>query len=52
MACSSQMEIQNAASGQAVRVMRISTDGVGARVIRGPDWKWGKQVNFMFLKFN
>lgn len=20
-------------------------DGVGARVIRGPDWKWGKQVS-------
>ena len=24
---------------------RFSMDGVGARVIRGPDWKWGKQVS-------
>lgn len=23
--------------------------GVGARVIRGPDWKWGKQVS-VFLE--
>lgn len=24
-------------------------EGVGARVIRGPDWKWGKQVRLLFL---
>lgn len=24
-------------------------EGVGARVIRGPDWKWGKQVRLWFL---
>lgn len=23
---------------------RVMMEGVGARVIRGPDWKWGKQV--------
>lgn len=23
---------------------RVVMEGVGARVIRGPDWKWGKQV--------
>lgn len=22
---------------------RVMMEGVGARVIRGPDWKWGKQ---------
>jgi E3 ubiquitin-protein ligase mind-bomb len=22
---------------------RLMTEGVGTRVIRGPDWKWGKQ---------
>lgn len=26
------------------RSARLSACGVGARVIRGPDWKWGKQV--------
>lgn len=26
------------------RSNRFVMDGVGARVIRGPDWKWGKQV--------
>lgn len=24
-------------------------EGVGARVVRGPDWKWGKQVRLHFL---
>lgn len=28
-----------------VRLARFAMEGVGARVIRGPDWKWGKQVN-------
>lgn len=26
------------------RATRFMMEGVGARVIRGPDWKWGKQV--------
>lgn len=41
------------------RSARLSACGVGARVIRGPDWKWGKQVNevdihlkvFFFIRF-
>jgi hypothetical protein len=28
------------------RTTRFMMEGVGARVIRGPDWKWGKQVIF------
>ncbi|XP_066260387.1 E3 ubiquitin-protein ligase MIB1 [Euwallacea similis] len=38
------MEIANAVgtSSAVPRGSRI-TEGVGARVIRGPDWKWGKQ---------
>ncbi|XP_066156135.1 E3 ubiquitin-protein ligase MIB1 [Euwallacea fornicatus] len=38
------MEIANAVgtSSTVPRGSRI-TEGVGARVIRGPDWKWGKQ---------
>lgn len=24
---------------------RYMLEGVGTRVIRGPDWKWGKQVS-------
>ncbi|ESP05408.1 hypothetical protein LOTGIDRAFT_208430 [Lottia gigantea] len=32
------------ASGATNRGLRMNiTDGVGARVVRGPDWKWGKQ---------
>lgn len=27
------------------RSTRFMMEGVGARVIRGPDWKWGKQVS-------
>ncbi|GBP88400.1 E3 ubiquitin-protein ligase MIB1 [Eumeta japonica] len=27
----------------ASRATRFMMEGVGARVIRGPDWKWGKQ---------
>ena len=30
--------------GTGVRTTRFMMEGVGARVIRGPDWKWGKQV--------
>lgn len=26
------------------RTSRLTVEGVGARVVRGPDWKWGKQV--------
>lgn len=31
------------------RCNRIMMEGVGARVIRGPDWKWGKQVCICFF---
>ena len=30
-------------SGATARTTRFMMEGVGARVIRGPDWKWGKQ---------
>lgn len=42
------MEIANAvgANSGAPRTNRVMLEGVGARVIRGPDWKWGKQVRF------
>ncbi|KAJ4428268.1 E3 ubiquitin-protein ligase mib1, partial [Periplaneta americana] len=30
-------------SGAGSRTTRFMMEGVGARVIRGPDWKWGKQ---------
>lgn len=44
------MEIANAvgATPGMVRPNRVMMEGVGARVIRGPDWKWGKQVR-MFI---
>ena len=32
-----------AAAAAAARTTRFMMEGVGARVIRGPDWKWGKQ---------
>lgn len=63
MACSaSQIDTQNAnASGTSgtsgttttivSRPPRFTMEGVGARVIRGPDWKWGKQVRFFSLQF-
>lgn len=40
------MEIANAVgtTSGAPRTSRVVMEGVGARVIRGPDWKWGKQV--------
>lgn len=40
------MEIANAvgATPGVPRTTRVMMEGVGARVIRGPDWKWGKQV--------
>lgn len=27
------------------RTTRFMMEGVGARVVRGPEWKWGKQVS-------
>lgn len=60
MACStSQMDTQNAnasatsvsttsSSAAIARPPRFTMEGVGARVIRGPDWKWGKQVTDIF----
>lgn len=36
--------MEPAAAGNTNRVVRVNMmEGVGARVIRGPDWKWGKQ---------
>lgn len=32
----------------ANRSTRFIMEGVGTRVIRGPDWKWGKQVKILF----
>lgn len=35
---------QGAAAGMSSsRNNRVMVEGVGARVVRGPDWKWGKQ---------
>ena len=31
-------------SSTSNRGSRFMLEGVGTRVIRGPDWKWGKQV--------
>lgn len=41
------MEIANAvgANSGVNRSARVMMEGVGARIIRGPDWKWGKQVS-------
>lgn len=35
---------QSNGGGIINRQSRFAMEGVGARVIRGPDWKWGKQV--------
>ncbi|CAG7731706.1 unnamed protein product [Allacma fusca] len=40
------MEAGNTATSAScisARTSRLTVEGVGARVIRGPDWKWGKQ---------
>ncbi|XP_046961355.1 E3 ubiquitin-protein ligase MIB1 [Vanessa cardui] len=37
------MEPNTPSSSSATRATRFMMEGVGARVIRGPDWKWGKQ---------
>lgn len=54
MACAAPIDTQNAttstttgngsSSNAAVAQRQPRMEGVGARVIRGPDWKWGKQV--------
>ena len=36
------MEIPSSSNNRSGRYM---LEGVGTRVIRGPDWKWGKQVS-------
>lgn len=33
----------NAPNSTVSRATRFMMEGIGARVIRGPDWKWGKQ---------
>lgn len=44
------MESGNVVGATGVpRTTRFMMEGVGARVIRGPDWKWGKQVSFAFV---
>lgn len=53
MACA-QIEVQNTSSSStasATRPPRFTMEGVGARVIRGPDWKWGKQVSSKIRTF-
>lgn len=53
MACAvPQIESQQNTSGSSsststIRPPRFTMEGVGARVIRGPDWKWGKQVTVL-----
>ncbi|CAK1550004.1 unnamed protein product [Leptosia nina] len=37
------MESNVAGNATSTRATRFMMEGVGARVIRGPDWKWGKQ---------
>ena len=37
---------QPSGGASGIRTTRFMMEGVGARVIRGPDWKWGKQVRF------
>ncbi|XP_075992412.1 E3 ubiquitin-protein ligase mind bomb 1 isoform X2 [Anticarsia gemmatalis] len=37
------MEPNIPGSSSSSRATRFMMEGVGARVIRGPDWKWGKQ---------
>lgn len=46
-----EMELANSvgATAGAARTTRVMMEGVGARVIRGPDWKWGKQVRILPL---
>lgn len=46
------MEPNIPGSSTSSRATRFMMEGVGARVIRGPDWKWGKQVDHcLFLLY-
>lgn len=47
------MDLANAveATPGVSRAPRLMMEGVGSRVIRGPDWKWGKQVWIKSEKF-
>ena len=38
------MESNAVGAGAPGRGSRLMLEGVGVRVVRGPDWKWGKQV--------
>lgn len=38
--------------GAGSRTTRFMMEGVGSRVIRGPDWKWGKQVGWINVPVN
>ena len=40
-----------ASGGGGGRNTRYMIEMVGARVIRGPDWKWGKQVSVFVCGF-
>ena len=46
MACASANESSTSSNMPASgsRNSRFTMEGVGSRVVRGPDWKWGKQV--------
>lgn len=49
------MEPNAPGTSTSSRATKFMMEGVGARVIRGPDWKWGKQVdlyNLFALEFN
>ena len=37
------MESNAVGGGPGSRNTRLMMEGVGVRVVRGPDWKWGKQ---------
>jgi len=42
--CGNQSKMDASTSSAPNRVVRVNmVEGVGARVVRGPDWKWGKQ---------
>lgn len=40
-----------AGASAGARTTRFMMEGVGARVIRGPEWKWGKQVRIKYTLF-
>lgn len=41
-----------AGASTGTRTTRFMMEGVGARVIRGPEWKWGKQVRTREVNFD